>query len=205
MSVSLSPRSKALELFRKLVLIPLPAAKRSPATVLRGELNSAVLLVGPPITSADEAQGSAFSGGAARALHQMLLEQNGPDTGKFLCIACNAFGLKPSAESTMPIRQFASALDQTGQLKLIILVGKEAFKAIINSGKLPPQSMTEGRRLSIPPFRTEILTLPSPDALWFPPAEDEFTHRRLARAQQSAARLYARVLQPHVPLLNSLC
>lgn len=205
MNVSLSPVSKALSLFRRIVLNSLSASKRSPATALRGDTDAKVLLVGPPITQFDEAQASAFAGGAARAFDQLLQDAGGPRTEQFLCVACNAFGLKPSAESTVPIRQFVSALDQSGQLKLIILVGKEAFKAIINSGKLPPQSMTEGRRLSIPPFRTEILTLPSPEALWFAQPEDEFTHRRLARAQQSAARLYARILQPHVPLLNSLC
>lgn len=204
MNVSLSPESKALSLFRKRVVVPL-GKRVSPGTGMRGSSSSAVLLVGPPITQFDEANGTVFGGGAAQAFDQLLREANGPPTAEFLCVACNAFGLKPSAESTMPVRQFVSALDQSGQLKLIILVGKEAFKAVINSGKLPPQSMTEGRRLSIPPFRTEILTLPSPEALWFPPAEDEFTHRRLARAQQSAARLYARILQPHVPLLNSLC
>ena len=204
MNASLSPESKALSLFRWQVIRPL-GKRATPGTCLRGNNGSTVLLVGPPITQFDEANGTVFGGGAARAFDQLLQDVGGPRTEQFLCVACNAFGLKPSAESTLPIQRFVSALDQTGQLKLIILIGKEAFKAVLSTGKLPPQSVTEGRRLSIPPFCTEILTLPSPEALWFKQPEDEFTHRRLARAQQSAARLYAQVLKPHVPLLNSLC
>ena len=176
--MKLRPKSYlALDLYRA----ALPSGVEPVMPRLRGSPKSRRLIIAPPCGPEEYAAGVPFSGDAAKAFHEILLDHNLNTQEDFLVVTCSAYGKKPSMQSTGLIREYVMACARAKLFDLYVCVGDDAFKFLFGAGKKPASSTLYGSVLYVPETgHMPLFVYPSPQVLAPVMGNDTRENRRAA-------------------------
>jgi uracil-DNA glycosylase len=184
----------ALELFKSVLVAP--KDEQVPRiTKLRGNLNSKILLVTPPLTKEEYSRDTPFCSPAARIFHELLKQSSGLDTNKdFLVVPCSIFGLKPNKASTDPIVKFVTELRKRNAIQLFLPVGEEAMKHVFNGGKKANLVALVGNVVRPPQIGyLQLLALPDVDPLIPEKTENNRENYIRERKAEQRAELFCKL------------
>lgn len=159
---------------------------------MRGNTSSKVLLIAPPPTETELAQGVPLSDEASHAFHFALLNVAGFDTERDSLVISCAFSPSGKKQSTEPIANFVGDTAEAGLFSRYVVVGAQAFKQLFGDGKSPTMTTLSGSTLYLPRLNgvplfvfPDIASLVVPQGTVFKTRRDESVAFRVAEELQN--------------------
>lgn len=158
---------------------------------LRGNPDCRTLMIAPPCTLDEYAQGVPFCNQAAQTFHYWAQENCGIDTERdFLICAASMYGEKPGKHSTDLVVNFVKAAVEQQLIDKIVCVGEPAFKFVFAEGKKPNMTTLIGGTVYMPIVQHRPIFVLPDIAMLAPNFEGADKKERwiLQRLQQECAR-----------------